>query len=78
MNISSTRAHPFIWLRSRMLGNIKPIGPIGPSLCVCHSSSLYLSVFLILSLSLSLFLAHEAAKASAARDAFEAEEGGLV
>ena len=32
MNISSTRAHPFIWLRSRMLGNIKPIGPIGPRL----------------------------------------------
>ena len=29
MNISSTRAHPFTWLRSRMLGNIKPIGPIG-------------------------------------------------
>ena len=30
MNISSTRAHPFIWLRSGMVGNIKSIGPISP------------------------------------------------
>ena len=32
MNISSTRARPFIWLRSGMLGNIKPIGPCNKEL----------------------------------------------